>query len=91
MALTCRRGMRVSAMRPSYTLVLIDRFPAAAAEVVLLMEFCEGGSLETVSKKLREQKKRIGEQVVAKLALGVLLGLDYLHGKKIIHRGSCFS
>lgn len=59
---------------------------AAAAEVVLLMEFCEGGSLETVSKKLREQKKRIGEQVVAKIALGVLLGLDYLHGRKIIHR-----
>ncbi|KAG9018597.1 hypothetical protein FRB90_011265 [Tulasnella sp. 427] len=43
-----------------------------AAEVVLLMEFCEGGSLETVSKKLREQKKRIGEQLVAKLALGTL-------------------
>ncbi|KAG8962777.1 Protein kinase C signaling pathway involved MAPKK protein [Tulasnella sp. 408] len=43
--------------------------PPPAAEVVLLMEFCEGGSLETVSKKLREQKKRIGEPVVAKLAL----------------------
>ncbi|KAG9042610.1 hypothetical protein FS837_010627 [Tulasnella sp. UAMH 9824] len=60
--------------------------PPPAAEVVLLMEFCEGGSLETVSKKLREQKKRIGEPVVAKLAVGVLLGLDYLHGRKIIHR-----
>lgn len=59
---------------------------SAAAEVVLLMEFCEGGSLETVSKKLREQKRRIGEQVVAKLAMGTLQGLDYLHGKKIIHR-----
>ncbi|KAG9013558.1 Protein kinase C signaling pathway involved MAPKK protein [Tulasnella sp. JGI-2019a] len=57
-----------------------------SADVVLLMEFCEGGSLETAAKKLREQKRRIGELVVAKLAESILKGLDYLHGRKIIHR-----
>lgn len=51
------------------------------------MEFCEGGSLETAAKKLREQKRRVGELVVAKLAESILKGLDYLHGRKIIHRG----
>lgn len=51
------------------------------------MEFCEGGSLETASKKLRENKRRVGEPVVAKLGESILKGLDYLHGRKIIHRG----
>jgi len=59
---------------------------SSSADVVLLMEYCEGGSLETASKKLRENKRRIGETVVAKLAESILKGLDYLHGRKIIHR-----
>jgi len=50
------------------------------------MEFCEGGSLETVSKLVRQQKRRIGEPIVAKLGESILKGLDYLHGRKIIHR-----
>ncbi|KAG8908416.1 Protein kinase C signaling pathway involved MAPKK protein [Tulasnella sp. 403] len=58
----------------------------STADVVLLMEFCEGGSLETVAKKVRQQKRRIGEPIVAKLAEGILRGLDYLHERKIIHR-----
>ena len=51
------------------------------------MEFAEGGSLETVSKKVRQANRRIGEPIVAKLAEGTLKGLEYLHGRKIIHRG----
>jgi len=56
------------------------------AEVNLLMELCEGGSLDGVSRKLRRSQGRISERVVGRLALEVLRGLDYLHGLRIIHR-----
>ena len=72
-----------------FHLIQSDAFALlASADVVLLMEFCEGGSLETVSKKLRGQNRRVGETIVAKLAEGILRGLDFLHGRKIIHRGA---
>lgn len=43
----------------------------SSSEVNVLMEYCEGGSLDAVAKKVRELGKRISEVVVAKLALGV--------------------
>lgn len=58
----------------------------SSSEVNVLMEYCEGGSLDAVAKKVRELGKRISEVVVAKLALGIFNGLTYLHTKKIIHR-----
>jgi mitogen-activated protein kinase kinase len=47
-----------------------------------------GGSLESVSRQIRKQGGVIGEKVGGRVAQGVLRGLDYLHGRKIIHRGS---
>ncbi|KAG9005978.1 Protein kinase C signaling pathway involved MAPKK protein [Tulasnella sp. JGI-2019a] len=95
-------GVNWSSYQPAYILISLSfmgriypphhlfhiNMCADSADVVLLMEFCEGGSLETAAKKLREQKRRIGELVVAKLAESILKGLDYLHGRKIIHRGT---
>jgi mitogen-activated protein kinase kinase len=43
----------------------------SSSEVNVLMELCEGGSLDAVSKKVSELKKRISEAVIAQLALGV--------------------
>lgn len=51
------------------------------------MEFCEGGSLESIYKEVRKLGGRTGEKVLGKVAVGVLNGLTYLHGRKIIHRG----
>lgn len=51
------------------------------------MEFCEGGSLDSVYKEVRKLGGRTGEKVLGKVAEGVLNGLTYLHGRKIIHRG----
>jgi mitogen-activated protein kinase kinase len=45
----------------------------SSSEVKLLMEVCEGGSLDAVGKKVREQGRRVGEKVSAKLAEGVCL------------------
>ena len=51
------------------------------------MEFCEGGSLDMLYKKVKDKGWRTGEKVLGKIAESVLAGLNYLHGCKIIHRG----
>lgn len=43
----------------------------SSSEVKILMEFCEGGSLEAVGEKIKQQKRRISEHVAAKIAEGV--------------------
>jgi mitogen-activated protein kinase kinase len=43
----------------------------SSSEVKILMEFCEGGSLEAVGDKIKQQKRRISEPVAAKIAEGV--------------------
>ncbi|KAF7321731.1 STE/STE7 protein kinase [Mycena kentingensis (nom. inval.)] len=58
----------------------------STSEVKILMEFCEGGSLEAVSKRLKEINAVVGEKIAGRLAEGVLQGLNYLHTKKTIHR-----
>ncbi|KAI0344685.1 kinase-like protein [Trametopsis cervina] len=55
-------------------------------EVKVLMEFCEGGSLESVGKQMRQIGGRVGEKVAGRLAEGILQGLAYLHSQKTIHR-----
>ena len=43
----------------------------SSREVKVLMEFCEGGSLESVGKRMREIGGRVGEKVAGRLAEGV--------------------
>ncbi|KAL6310358.1 kinase [Sparassis latifolia] len=58
----------------------------SSREVKVLMEYGEGGSLESVGKRMREIGGRVGEKVAGRLAEGILQGLAYLHSKKTIHR-----
>ncbi|KIY44439.1 kinase-like protein [Fistulina hepatica ATCC 64428] len=58
----------------------------SSSEVKILMELCEGGSLEAVGKRMRETGAVVGEPIAGRLAEGVLQGLAYLHSKKTIHR-----
>lgn len=50
------------------------------------MEFCEGGSLDSIYKEVKRLGGRTGEKVLGKIAEGVLGGLTYLHTRRIIHR-----
>ena len=50
------------------------------------MEYCAGGSLDGVYREVKKLGGRTGEKVLGKVAEGVLNGLTYLHGRKIIHR-----
>ncbi|KAF9454013.1 kinase-like protein [Macrolepiota fuliginosa MF-IS2] len=58
----------------------------STSEVKILMEYSEGGSLETVGKRLREYGAVVGEKIAGRLAEGILQGLAYLHSKRTIHR-----
>jgi mitogen-activated protein kinase kinase len=41
------------------------------SEVKIFMEFCEGGSLETVSKRIKDLGAVVGENIAGRLAEGV--------------------
>ncbi|KAG8757232.1 Protein kinase C signaling pathway involved MAPKK protein [Serendipita sp. 396] len=58
----------------------------SSSEVKVLMEFCEGGSLESIGDKIKAGKGRVSEPVAAKIGEGIFNGLNYLHSKRIIHR-----
>ncbi|CAH7690988.1 STE protein kinase, partial [Phakopsora pachyrhizi] len=56
------------------------------AQIAILMEYCEGGSLDAIYKRVKSRKGRLGEKILGKVAHSVLEGLAYLHTRKIIHR-----
>jgi serine/threonine protein kinase len=60
----------------------------SSSTISIAMEFCEGGSLDSVYREVKRLGGRTGEKVLGKVAEGVLHGLTYLNGKKIIHRGT---
>ncbi|KAK3674672.1 Protein kinase C signaling pathway involved MAPKK protein [Recurvomyces mirabilis] len=57
-----------------------------AGNIGISMEFCEGGSLDSIYREVKKLGGRTGEKVLGKVAEGVLNGLTYLHGHRIIHR-----
>lgn len=57
--------------------------------ISIAMEFCEGGSLDSIYREVKKLGGRTGEKVLGKCAEGVLEGLTYLSARKIIHRGLC--
>ncbi|KAI9747234.1 MAG: Protein kinase C signaling pathway involved MAPKK protein [Lichina confinis] len=59
---------------------------SSTGTISIAMEFCEGGSLDSIYREVKKLGGRTGEKVLGKVADGVLNGLTYLHGRKIIHR-----
>ena len=50
----------------------------SSSEVKILMEYCEGGSLETIGKRIKDRGAIVGEKIAGRLAEGVsLTALDY--------------
>ncbi|KAG5952650.1 hypothetical protein E4U53_000223 [Claviceps sorghi] len=58
----------------------------STSTISIAMEFCEGGSLDSIYKEVKRLGGRTGEKVLGKIAEGVLRGLTYLHTRRIIHR-----
>ncbi|MDI1486931.1 MAG: Protein kinase C signaling pathway involved MAPKK protein [Ramalina farinacea] len=61
-------------------------FDDSTGTISIAMEYCAGGSLHGVYREVKKLGGRTGEKVLGKVAEGVLNGLTYLHGRKIIHR-----
>lgn len=59
---------------------------SSTATISIAMEFCEGGSLDSIYKEVKRLGGRTGEKVLGKIAEGVLQGLTYLEAKRILHR-----
>lgn len=57
-------------------------------ELAICMEYCEGGSTESVYKRVLEKGMTIPEKVLGKISEAVLNGLVYLHKMHhVMHRG----
>ncbi|CAG8576019.1 8318_t:CDS:2 [Acaulospora morrowiae] len=56
------------------------------SSIAICMEFCEGGSLDSIYKNVSRRQGRIGESILGKIAESVLKGLVYLYSQQIIHR-----
>jgi mitogen-activated protein kinase kinase len=50
----------------------------SSSEVKILMEYCEGGSLEAVGKRIKERGAVVGEKIAGRLAEGVGANFDEL-------------
>ncbi|KAJ1977152.1 Protein kinase C signaling pathway involved MAPKK protein [Dimargaris xerosporica] len=61
-------------------------FDEDQSSIAMCIEYCDGGSLDAIYKRIRDRQARIGEGVLGKIAESVLRGLVYLHDQKIIHR-----
>jgi mitogen-activated protein kinase kinase len=57
-----------------------------SATINIVMEYCDGGSLESVQKRVQLLGGRVGEKVLARIAEHALAGLEYLERHKIVHR-----
>jgi len=55
-------------------------------QIYIAMEFCDGGSLHSVLRRVRAKNARISERAIAYIAASVLEGITYLYSRKIIHR-----
>jgi serine/threonine protein kinase len=57
-------------------------------ELAICMEYCEGGSMEAVYRRVAEKGQTISENILGKISEAVLNGLVYLHKMHhVIHRG----
>ena len=54
--------------------------------IYIIMDFCEFGDLFSLLQSVKKKKVFVNEDIIWNIAIQALMGLSYLHSKKIIHR-----
>ena len=53
---------------------------------MLVLQFCEGGALVSILRASRSQPASIEDSVLLGYCIGIAAGMEYLSGKKFVHR-----
>ncbi len=75
----------LSKLKNKYVVKYYDNF-IEDKNLNIVMEYCEGGDLETYLNSIKKQNKFLSERNIWKFFIQISLGLFYIHNKKIIHR-----
>ena len=54
--------------------------------IYIIIDFCEFGDLFSLLQSVKKKKVFVNEDIIWNIAIQTLIGLNYLHSKKIIHR-----
>ena len=54
--------------------------------IYIIIDFCEFGDLFSLLQSVKKKKVFVNEDIIWNIAIQTLIGLNYLHTKKIIHR-----
>lgn len=55
-------------------------------DFIVILEFCEEGELDYYIKKRKERKELLSEKLILSWMMQILMALEYIHSKNIIHR-----
>lgn len=55
-------------------------------DFIVILEFCEEGDLDYYLKKRKERKEQLSEKLVLSWVMQILMALEYVHSKNVIHR-----
>lgn len=76
----------LAALESPYVVRYLDSF-IDADSLHIVMEYCNKGDLQSLIKKAKSKNvKSLRENVTWNIGLQVILGLCYLHDRKILHR-----
>lgn len=76
----------LASMDSLYVVRYYDSF-ISKDNLAIIMEFCNKGDLQRLIKKAKQRGvTSLLEAVVWNISLQILLGLEYLHSKKVLHR-----
>ncbi|CDW91817.1 protein kinase [Stylonychia lemnae] len=76
----------LGSLNSPYIVTYIDSF-ICDTKVNIIMEFCENGDLQTyLLKRQKEGLNSLPELVIWRFLLQICLGVNYLHGKNVLHR-----
>ena len=76
----------LASVRHRNVVPFLESFVEKGRELVLVLDFCDGGDLAAVVEQARKARRLLGEAKIWHYAVQLVDGLRYLHGRSIVHR-----